>query len=140
MSYYARTTLYIARVQRDPWYAGFLIVLALGSGLMLLYEWWPGRDEALFLRLVGYDFYIACFFLLDFFLGLLVHDGHPNRRSYWRQNWMNLVSSIPVTTEVTQFLRLLRIWRAWRVIRMSIGVWSMGRFLRSKAALMRETE
>ena len=128
--YYVRVKDFIARLQQQAWYAGLLIVLALLGGLALSYEWWPGRDEALFHDLLRLDFYIACFFLLDFLLGLLVCSGYPSRTSYLRQNWTNLVSSIPVTTELTQFLRLLRIWRAWRVFKMGIGVWSMRRFLR----------
>lgn len=130
MMYYVRVKDFIARLQQQAWYAGLLIVLALLGGLALSYEWWPGRDEALFHDLLRLDFYIACFFLLDFLLGLLVCSGYPSRTSYLRQNWTNLVSSIPVTTELTQFLRLLRIWRAWRVFKMGIGVWSMRRFLR----------
>lgn len=132
MSYYARLKLFIARVQQHAWYAALLIVLALGSGLSLTYEWWPGRNEAVLARLLHLDFYIACFFLLDFLLGLLASVGSPDRRSFLRQNWMNLASSIPVTTELTQFLRLLRIWRAWRIFKMGIGVWSMRRFWRLK--------
>lgn len=131
--YYASVANYIARVQRSPWYAGFLILLALMSGSVLLYEWWPGSDQATFMRLLRFDFYIACFFLLDFLVGWLIADGYPDRRTYLRQNWTSLVSSIPVTTELTQFLRLLRIWRAWRVLRMTIGVWSVGRFLHKQS-------
>jgi len=132
--YYARTTKFIARVQQSPWYAVLLIILALGSGSVLLYEWWPGSDAATFAKLLRFDFYIACFFLLDFLVGWFIADGYPDRRTYLRQNWTSLVSSIPVTTELTQFLRLLRIWRAWRVLRMTIGVWGMGRFLHKHTA------
>lgn len=130
MTYYAHFRLFITSLQQSPWYAALLILLALCSGLALSYEWWPDRDEALFHEFLRLDFYVACLFLLDFFLGLLVCDNQSDRRFYFRRNWMNLVSSIPVTTELTQLLRLLRVWRAWRVFRMGIGVWSMRRFLR----------
>jgi hypothetical protein len=102
---------------------------------MLLYEWWPGSEEATFAKLLRFDFYIACFFLLDFLVGWHIADGYPNSRSYFKQNWTSLVSSIPVTTELTQFLRLLRIWRAWRVLRMTIGAWTVGRFLHKQSSV-----
>lgn len=140
MSYYARAAATITRVQQNPWYAGLLIALALGSGVMLSYEWWPGRDEATFIRFLGYDFYIACFFLLDFTLGFIISAGYPSRRAYLRDNWMNLVSSIPLTTELTQVLRILRVWRAWRVFRAGVGVWSMGRFVGKNVAVIRDEE
>ncbi len=138
MEYYSRHKKLIIEIQQSPWYAALLIVLALGSGLLLLYEWWPARNEVVLISLLQFDLLVAGIFLIDFFLGLYVYHGYTNRLGYFKHNWMNLISSIPVTNEVTQFLRLLRIWRAWRVLRVAIGIHVLWQFFKRVNALLRK--
>jgi voltage-gated potassium channel len=60
-------------------------------------------------KLLGYaDFFICCFFLLDFFLNLARADNRL--RYFYTWGWLDLISSIPA-------IGPLRIGRAARVVR-----------------------
>lgn len=113
---------FIIDVQENVWYASGMIALALVSVLFLLYELAvPDAAPNLIARLHYIDTVIATIFLTDFFSGLAA-TPHRFRDVYWRNNWLNLISSIPISNEVTQTLRLLRIVRAVRVIRVGMNI------------------
>lgn len=118
------------------WYATVIMLLSIVSVAMLGYE--AVFDEAApetLARLQRYDVIIAWIFLTDFFMGLVFNTSIP-KRTYWRQNWLNLVSSIPVTSDITRALRILRILRAFRVVRASLNFWfAKERWRRNRQAL-----
>jgi len=105
----------ITSLQGNLWYALALTILAfLGLGL-LIYEFTPyARPEIVFYTL-KLDLIIAWIFLTDFMLGLFF-NGKYSKREYWRKNWLDFISSIPISSEITQALRVLRAVRAIRVI------------------------
>lgn len=105
-------------LQTSVWYSIVIVVLAFTSLLMLGYEFLPNANPeriSLFQRL---DIIIAYVFLTDFFLGLFF-NRHFTRQEFFKHNWLNLISSIPVTSDMTRILRILRIFRAFRVIRVA---------------------
>ncbi len=115
---------YISKVvtylQANLWYSLIIVILAFCSLLMLGYEFLPNANQnyiELFQRL---DIVIACIFLTDFFLGLFFNTQFT-RKEFFKHNWLNLISSIPVTSDMTRMLRILRIYRAFRVIRASMN-------------------
>jgi type II secretory pathway component PulF len=116
--------LLVTSVQSGVWYTLLVIVLALISLGFLVYEWLPGAEEEIIMLGDEIDLYVAYVFLLDFLMGLGFNTSYRNTRHYWRENWLNLVSSIPVTSEFTQALRVLRVLRAVRVLKVVLNVWT----------------
>jgi Ion transport protein len=115
---------FVTSVQTGFWYTLLVIALALVSLGFLVYEWIPGAHEDIVVLGDEIDLYVAYVFLLDFLLGLGFNTSYQNTRQYWRENWLNLLSSIPVSSELTQALRVLRALRAVRVLRVVIDVWT----------------
>ncbi len=113
----------ITRVQNSAWYTSLIIVLALFSLGVLLYEWLGESTLVQLETLLAIDLIIAYIFLADFVVGLFLNRSYASKSAYFKSNWLNLFSSIPVTTEVTQLLRILRIWRAVRVLRAAGNLW-----------------
>lgn len=110
-----RFSLLVTKLQGNPWYALSFIILALISLLMLGYEFLPiARPEIVFYT-IKLDIVIALIFLTDFMLGLCFNTKY-SAKEYWRKNWLDFVSSIPVTADAARALRILRVWRALRVI------------------------
>ncbi len=108
---------YVTELQQGVFYATIIAFLALGSVVMLGLEVYYGaRYPHLVPVSQNLDLAVAWIFLTDFFAGLLF-NREVNMRTYWRQNWLNLVSSVPITSELTRTLRILRLLRALRVIR-----------------------
>jgi hypothetical protein len=106
----------VTDLQNSLWYAVLLSILACLSVCLLLLEWWwPHDTVTIWWQRV--DMWVAYLFLLDFFVGLFCNKAYTTKRAYWRDNWLNLISSIPITTEVTSVLRTLRIVRAILIIR-----------------------
>jgi len=125
-------------LQANVWYAAIIMLLSIVSVCMLGYEFFA-HDAApeLLVRLQRYDVIIAYIFLTDFFMGLIFNTAIP-RRTYWRQNWLNLISSIPVTSDITRALRILRVLRAFRVVRASMNFWfAKERWRRNRQALVK---
>lgn len=107
-------------LQQQLWYALTIATLAIVSGALLVYELWGGVEPETVVALQRIDFLVAGIFLFDFLLGL---SFPPSTRSqYWKDNWLNFIASIPITSELSQLLRLLRLVRAVRVIRAGIEV------------------
>jgi Ion transport protein len=114
---------FVTSLQSGVWYTLLVIGLALMSVGFLVYEWTPGARPDIIALGDTLDLYVAYVFLLDFLLGLAFNTSYRNSRQYWRDNWVNLLASIPVTSEVTHALRVLRVLRAVRVLRVVLGVW-----------------
>ncbi len=106
----------VTELQENVWYALVIAFLAILSIALLAYEFSPWADPTITPYTKRIDIIIAWIFLSDFFLGLIL-NRHLTKRAYFKQNWLNLVSSIPVAEEAVRLLRILRIYRAYRVIR-----------------------
>jgi len=125
----------VTYLQANIWYSLVIVALALFSLIMLGYEFLPNANPdraALFQKL---DIIIACIFLTDFFMGLFFNT-HFTRKEFFKHNWLNLISSIPVTSDMTRVLRILRIFRAFRVIRASMNFY----FAKHRLELNRQKE
>lgn len=109
-------------LQLNVTYSFIIALLALGSLAMLSYEFFPNADLERISLFQKIDIGIAIIFLTDFFAGLAFNTS-VNRKKFFKQNWLNLISSIPVTSDITRALRILRIFRAFRVIRAGMNFW-----------------
>ena len=107
---------FITELQANVWYALFIAFLAILSIFLLAYEFSPWADPDIVPITQSIDLIIAWIFLTDFFAGLFC-NRELTKRTYFKQNWLNLISSIPVTEDAVRVLRILRILRAFRVIR-----------------------
>ena len=114
----------VTDVQSGLLYTSLIIALALVAFCFFVYEWLPGAKSEIVSLGVAIDLTVAYIFIIDFCFGLFFNTEFKGRRDYLKKNWPDLVSSAPITSEVTQVLRLLRIWRAVRVLRVAIRIWS----------------
>lgn len=112
---------------------GSLSILSLG---LVLFELLAHPSTALIKTLAEVDFGIACLFLLDFAIGLMVATSP---KQYWHDNWYFLLASIPLTDTLTETLRGLRVLSLFRLIRVGghLGVKAHRRHNRRKAVLTR---
>jgi hypothetical protein len=127
-----RLSQIVTQVQAGLWYTLLVLFLALISLGFLVYEWLPGATEYFVLLGDEVDLYVAYIFLFDFWVGFFFNRQFVTRRGYWKENWLNLVSSIPVTSELTQALRVLRMIRAMRVLRVLLNVVTAKQQLRQR--------
>jgi len=129
----------VAYLQSNFWYSMFIIFLALLSLLIFIYDFvfvqiGGIRTDTDWTVLVNrIDMTVACIFLTDFFSGLFFNK-EMTKKDYLRLNWLNLLSSIPITSEVTRALRVLRILRAIRVARAATNLY----FARKRSRYNRE--
>jgi len=112
----------VTNLQANVWYAILIVLLACTSVGMLGYEFTPNTNPELVLLFQQIDILIAVIFLADFFLGFFFNT-HFSRKEFFKQNWLNLASSIPITSDITRALRILRILRAFRIIRAGMNFW-----------------
>ncbi|MEX1027314.1 MAG: ion transporter [Candidatus Paceibacterota bacterium] len=109
-----RTRSCITTTQHGLLYETTLGFLAILSVLLLSYELLGEPNPVERYVILSTDFAIAWIFLADFVIGFWVS---ANRDRYAKQNWLNLVSSVPIHTEMIQALRILRLVRTLRIIR-----------------------
>jgi hypothetical protein len=111
---------YIQRIvtylQSNVIYSLLIVILAFVSIILLGYEFLPNANQDKIVLFRNIDLVIAVIFLSDFFLGLLFNT-HFTKKEFVKHNWLNLISSIPITSDITRILRILRVLRAIRVIR-----------------------
>ena len=112
----------VAILQASVWYAVLIATLAVVSLLMLGYEFSSWADPNIVYVTQRIDLVIAWIFLTDFFAGLLFNK-QLTKKQYFKQNYLNLISSIPVTEDAVRILRILRVLRAFRVIRAATNFW-----------------
>ena len=129
----------VETLQSSVWYALLIAFLAIVSLFLLAYEFFPWANLDIIPITQRLDLAIAWIFLTDFFIGLLLNKS-MSKRQYWRENWLNLVSSIPVTNDAVRILRILRILRAFRIIRAATNFWfAQARLRRNHAHLNKKT-
>lgn len=109
---------FFLKLQHNVWYSISMVFLAVLSIGLLAFELFYVGISATSVRIIqNIDLVIAYIFLADFFLGLFFTKSLVNKKTYLKDNWLNLASSVPISSEVFRTFRLLRIFRALRVIR-----------------------
>ena len=131
----SRFSDFITDLQSNAWYALGLLILALAGAALLIYEFTPLADPNIVAGTVKIDLAIACIFLTDFFLGLFFNKKY-SKKEYWRKNWLDFISSIPITADMARALRIFRALRALRVISSSLDIW----FTRKKYNSVKKNE
>ncbi len=121
---------FVTRLQNNPWYALGLLLLALSGFGLLAYEFTPWARPEVVVVTMKLDLVIASIFMLDFFLGLFFNQKYT-QREYWRQNWLDFISSIPISADMARALRILRVFRALRVISSALDIYFTRRRYRS---------
>ena len=117
-----RISTFVENIQNNVWYALSIALLAVVSIGLLAYEFSPYATEEIVLITRKIDLAIAWIFLTDFFAGLLFVRS-ITRRKYFKYNWLNLISSIPISEDFIRILRIFRILRAFRIIRAAMNFW-----------------
>lgn len=100
-----------------------IILLALVSVFLLVFELSAHLLPEQIAFIQRLDFIIALIFLADFSLGMYLADS---RGRYFKQNWPDLLASIPITEGVFRAFRMLRILRLVRVIRVIARIRRIG--------------
>jgi hypothetical protein len=113
---------FVTKLQRNLWYASLMVLLAFTGAGLLLYEFTPYARPEVVAVMVRYDLAIALIFLTDFFLGLFFNTTY-SKKQYWKINWLDFISSIPVTSDMARALRVLRALRALRVISSALDIY-----------------
>jgi hypothetical protein len=114
----------VTKVQSAVWYVALVVTLALSSLVFLVYELTSDPTVVVIAWGERLDMMVAYVFLIDFFLGLFFNQAYTTKKEYWKYNWPDFISSIPISSEITQFLRVLRIWRATKVLKVALDLWS----------------
>ena len=97
------------------WYIIAIAVMAFVSAVMLLYEFYaPNADVILIEVFQDLDLAIAYIFLIDFSAGLYVA---PKKIRHIRNNWLDLIGSIPFSDGFFRALRILRFTRLVRFLK-----------------------
>lgn len=89
-------------------------VLALLSVALVLFEFFSNPSPQMLKSLNHIDIVIACIFLADFGLSLMLTG---DRRKYLRYNWYFIFAAIPLSDSVAEALRGIRALRLIRLIR-----------------------
>jgi len=97
-------------------YETVFVTLALLSVLLLAHEVIKNPPDEVVVLYERVDFWIAWFFTIDYFAGLYA-TKQGQRGRYWRENWLILLSSIPINEQFFRALRILRVFRVLRLIR-----------------------
>lgn len=100
--------------KENIWIDISIVLLSLLSVGLLVYE--LSADLLIEqLRLIhAVDLIIALIFLFDFIFGLYLSDS---KKKYFKNNWPDLLASIPISHGIYRSLRFLRLIRIIRVIR-----------------------
>lgn len=115
MTVHEEVSKVVTTVQSNLWYALVFFSMAIMSVFMLVYQYWPSADPIWIARADAIDLYIGWIFLVDFFAGFFFNPAYSQARS-WRTNLLDLISSLPISSNFAQALRVLRVVRAVRVI------------------------
>lgn len=96
-----------------------MVFLALVSAGLLVLEYTTPLTLAQMRLIDTIDISIACIFLGEFVINFF---RAPDKKTYFKKHWWELLASIPVTTPGTQALRLLRFLRLVRLLRLNSGL------------------
>lgn len=113
---------FITKLQHNLWYALMMVILAFTGAGLLLYEFTPYARPEIVAVTMQIDLIIAYIFLTDFFLGLFFNTTYT-KKQYWKLNWLDFISSIPITADMARALRILRALRALRVISSALDIY-----------------
>ena len=113
----------IRRVKENLWADFVIIVLALASVGLLIFELSADllAEEMALIRAA--DLLISLIFMADFVAGLWLAE---HRWRHFRRNWPDLLASIPISAGIFRSFRLLRLLRLVRVVRVMARVRRMG--------------
>lgn len=106
----------ISNLQSKIWYEALFAILAVVSILTLLIEYTFNPSEATVGAFHIVDTTIALIMLADFLAGQFFAR---ERLVYFKHNWFNFLSSIPLSEDVFRVFRILRLVRTARVIRIA---------------------
>ena len=108
---------HIARIREHILYSILIVLLALISAGLLVFEISSHLYAEQLVLLHRIDHLIALIFFADFVVGI---STATDRRHYLRHNWPDLIAAIPLSGSAFQSLRLLR------VIRVVARIWRIG--------------
>lgn len=110
---------WLTRFRTSIWKELVIILLALASVGLLIYELSADLEEDETALIHTVDLVISAVFLADFLIGMW---SAPSRRRYLRQNWIDLIAAVPLSEGVFRSLRSVRILRLVRIIRVAVRV------------------
>lgn len=122
---------YILKVKNSYWDEIVLMLLAIASVALLVYEFSADLVTEQVALIHTIDLIIALIFLSDFLLGLYVAE---NKKKYWKSEWYLLLASIPITGGVASALRSVRLLRLVRLIRVLARIKKLGKIAEDVAA------
>lgn len=114
-----------------------LITLALVSVVLLIFELTarPTGETLATIRMV--DLFVALIFGAEFLIRL---TESKQKKEFMKQNWWQILASIPITGSGTQALRSLMLIRLFRIIRITSVAARMSLFFRSLDRIVKETK
>ncbi len=113
-----------------------LIVLALLSVGLLLFELTTDVSEEGLAMIRTIDLTVALVFGAEFLIRLF---ESKKRGEFMKQNWWQILASIPVTATGTQALRGLMLLRLLRIVRMTSMLARVSLFTKSLGRIIKET-
>ena len=113
----------LGRVKENLWVDFGIILLTLVSVGLLVFELSADLLAEHVALIHTIDLIVALIFLSDFIIGMYLADS---RKKYFKQNWPDLLASIPITEGMFRSLRALRILRLVRIIRVIARVRRIG--------------
>lgn len=113
----------LAVVKDSLWADVIIIFLALVSVGLLVFELSADLLTDQVALIHALDLGIALIFLSDFMIGMYLAD---RKGSYFKENWPDLLASIPVSEGIFRSLRMLRLLRLVRVVRVIARIRRIG--------------
>jgi type II secretory pathway component PulF len=106
----------LSYIQSRLWYIITIAIMAFTSGAMLIYEFLAKNADPILISVFqDLDLAIAYIFLTDFIVALYLSP--MNKFRYIRQNWLDLLGSIPFSDGLFRAMRILRFTRLVRLLR-----------------------
>ena len=106
---------FIITLRNKIWYAAFIALLALISAGMLAYEFFAAPINEETLQIMAHlDLIIAYVFLGDFLIGFFFA---PRKILHLKENWLDLLGSIPLSDSIFRAMRIFRFVRLVRLVR-----------------------
>lgn len=113
-----------------------LIFLAVLSVSLLLFEVTSDLTDETLALVRGIDLVVALVFGLDFLLRL---SGAERKKQFMKENWWQIIASVPITASGTQVLRGLMLIRLFRIVRIASVAARVSLFFTSAGHIIKET-